>query len=56
MGPQHCLGIYVSFQSSSIINYLEPLIGEVFTAHFLDCHFDENVFPPLGGGNPIPEE
>ena len=50
------LGIYVGFQSSSIITYVEPLTGEVFTARFADCHFNENVFPPLGGGKPIPEE
>ena len=56
LGPQRRLGIYVSFQSSSIITYVEPLTGEVFTARFADCHFNENVFPPLGGGKPIPEE
>ena len=56
LGPQRRLGIYVGFQSSSIITYVEPLTGEVFTARFADCHFNENVFPPLGGGKPIPEE
>ena len=56
MGPQCHLGIYVGFQSSSIIKYLKPLTGEVFTACFADCPFDENVFPLLRGGNPIPEE
>ena len=25
---------------------------DVFTAHFIDCHFDENVFLPLGGDKP----
>ena len=54
LGPQRRLGIYVSFQS--IINYIEPLTGEVFIARFVDCHFDENIFPPLGGDKPIPEE
>ena len=29
LGPQRCFDIYVGFQSSSIINYIEPLIGEV---------------------------
>ena len=43
------LGIYVGFNSSSIICYLEPVTGDVFTARFADYHFDENVFPPLGG-------
>ena len=56
LGPQRRLGIYVGFQSSSIITYVEPLTGEVFTTRFADCHFNENVFPPLGGGKPIPEE
>ena len=50
------LWYYVGFQSASIINYIEPLTGEVFTARFADCHFDENFFPPLGGDKPIPEE
>ena len=43
-------------QSSSIIKYLEPCIGEVFTTRFANYHFNENVVPPLGGGKPIPEE
>ena len=54
LGPQCRLGIYVGFQSSSIINYIEPLTGEVFTARFANRHFDENIFPPLGGDKPIP--
>ena len=56
LGPQCRLGIYVGFQSSSIINYIEPLTREVFTAQFANYHFDENIFPPLGGDKPIPEE
>ena len=56
MGPQRRLDIYVGFQSSSIIKYLKPLTGEVFTTRFANCHFDENVFLPLGGGKPIPKE
>ena len=32
LGPQIHLGIYVGFQSASIINYNEPLTGKVFTA------------------------
>ncbi|KZV21423.1 serine/threonine-protein kinase fray2 [Dorcoceras hygrometricum] len=35
--------------SPSIIRYLEPQTGDVFTARFADCHFDENTFPMLGG-------
>ena len=32
LGPQRHLGIYVGFQSSYIINYIEPLTCEVFIA------------------------
>ena len=53
MGPQRRLGIYVGFRSPSIIQYLKPLTGNLFTARFANCHFDESVFPPLGGENPI---
>ena len=48
MGPQHWLGIYVDFDSPSLIHYLEPLTSDVFTARYPDCHFDENIFPPFG--------
>ena len=56
LDPQRRLGIYIGFQSSSIINYIEPLTCEVFTARFADCHFNEDIFPPLGREKPIPEE
>ena len=49
MSPQRRLVIYVGFDSPSIIRYLEPLTEDVFIACFADCHFNENVFPPLGG-------
>ena len=52
--PQRRLGIYVGFNSPSIIRYLEPLTGDVFT-RFVDCHFNETVFPPLGGEKSILE-
>ncbi|GJY07589.1 retrovirus-related pol polyprotein from transposon TNT 1-94 [Tanacetum coccineum] len=48
MGPQRRLGIYVGYETSSIIRYVEPLTGDVFTARFADCHFNEANFPPLG--------
>ena len=51
MGPQRRLGIYVGFESPSIIKYLEPMTGDLFTARFADCHFDESIFPTLGGKN-----
>ncbi|KAL0533327.1 hypothetical protein IC582_030143 [Cucumis melo] len=50
MGPQRRLGIYVGFESPSIIRYLEPLMGDVFTAQFADCHFNETNFPTLRRG------
>ncbi|KAL0392725.1 UNVERIFIED_CONTAM: Retrovirus-related Pol polyprotein from transposon TNT 1-94 [Sesamum radiatum] len=49
MGPQRKLGIYVGYESPSIVKYLEPLTGDLFTARFADCHFDESVYPTLEG-------
>ena len=51
MGPQRRLGIYVGYESPSIIRYLEPLTSDVFQARFADCHFDETRFPTLGEQN-----
>ncbi|KAM1003140.1 hypothetical protein ACFX2C_003502 [Malus domestica] len=42
-GLQQRMGIYVRYDSLSIIRYLEPLTGNLFTAHFADCHFYETV-------------
>ena len=56
MGPQQRLEIYVGFDSPCIIRYLEPLTDDVFIVRFADCHFNESVFPSLGGENSIPEE
>ena len=49
MGPQRRIRIYVGFDSPSIIRYLEPLTGDVFTAQYVNCHFDEYVFTALQG-------
>jgi hypothetical protein len=49
IGPQRRLRIYIGFHSPSIIKYLEPLTGDIFTAHFADCQFDETIFPILRG-------
>ena len=49
MGLQRTLEIYVGYESPSIIKYLEPMIGDLFKARFVDCHFDESVYPTLGG-------
>ena len=39
--------IYVGFESPSIIKHLEPTTGDLFTARFADCHFNELVFPSV---------
>ena len=49
MGPQRMLGIYVGYESRSIIKYFEPRTGDLFTTNFVNCHFDELVYPTLGG-------
>jgi hypothetical protein len=51
MGPQRRLGIYIGYESPSIIKYLEPSTGDIFTARFANCHFDESNFPTTGGEN-----
>ena len=56
MGHQRRLGIYVGFLFALIIHYLEPLTGNLFTARFADCHFDEFVFQPLGEDKPNPNK
>ena len=48
MGPQRRLGIYVGFNSPSIIRFLEPTTGDLFIARFADCHFNETMFPSIG--------
>jgi len=49
MGPHRKLGIYVGYQSPSIIKYLEPLTGDLFTARYADCIFNEDHFSALEG-------
>jgi hypothetical protein len=41
--------IYVGFHSPSIIKYLEPLTGDLSTARYADCIFNEDHFLGLGG-------
>ena len=53
MGPKRRLGIYVGFDSSFIIRYLEPFIEDVFTTCFVVCHCNESVFLSLGGENSV---
>ena len=41
MGYQRKLEIYIEFESPYIVEYLEPLIGDLFMANFVGCDFDE---------------
>ncbi|KAM1104721.1 hypothetical protein ACFX19_013259 [Malus domestica] len=52
------MGTYVGYDSLSIIRYLEPLTGDQFTTHFVNCHFYETVFLSLRGDKNVnvPEE
>ncbi|KAL3675653.1 hypothetical protein R1sor_025601 [Riccia sorocarpa] len=50
MGPQRQMGIYVGAVSRSIIKYLNEL-GQLFTARFDDCRFDEGTFPLVKGAS-----
>jgi hypothetical protein len=49
MGPHRRMGIYVGYQSPSIIKYLEPLTGDLFMVRYADCIFDVDHFSALGG-------
>ena len=49
MGPQRKLGIYIGYESLSILKYLETIIGDQFTARYIDCIFNEDHFLALGG-------
>jgi hypothetical protein len=50
--PQRRKGIYIGFDSNSIIRCLEKTTADVYKAIFLDCHFSEDVFPTLNTGKP----
>jgi hypothetical protein len=39
----------VRFQSPSILKYLKPLTGDLFTTRFADCIFNDDHFLVLGG-------
>ena len=43
-------GIYVAYETVSIIRYLDPMTSDCHTARFADC-IDEDLFPTLGGDN-----
>jgi len=50
MGAQQKLGVYVGFESPSIIKYLVPTTGDLHKARFADSIFNEDYFLALGGG------
>jgi hypothetical protein len=50
MGPHRKMGVYVGYESPSIIKYLEPKTGDLFTTRYADSIFDEDYFSALGGG------
>jgi hypothetical protein len=43
------MDIYVGYHSPSIIKYLEPMTGDIFTARYANCIFNEDPFSVLGG-------
>jgi hypothetical protein len=49
MGPHRKLRIYIGYETPSIIKYLDPMTGDLHTARYADCVFDEDHFPVLGG-------
>ncbi|CAM6105430.1 unnamed protein product [Calypogeia fissa] len=51
MGPQRQKGIYIDFDSRSIIRFLEPITADVFKSRFQDCDFFEDAFPRLSTDN-----
>jgi hypothetical protein len=51
MGPHRRMRIYVGFQSPSILKYLEPLTGDLFTTWFANCIFNGDHFLALRGDN-----
>lgn len=51
MNPQIKLGIYVRYESPSIIKYLKSMTGDLFRSKFSNFHFDELVYLALRGEN-----
>jgi hypothetical protein len=43
------MGIYMGFQSLSILKCLQPLTGDLFTVWCANYIFNEDHFPALGG-------
>jgi hypothetical protein len=51
IGSYRLEGIYVGFDSPSIIRYVSPKTGTLSKARFQNCQFNERVFPPLTAGS-----
>ena len=51
MGPLRKSGIYVGYETVSIIRYSDPMTGDCHMARFADCIFEEDLFPTLGREN-----
>jgi hypothetical protein len=49
MGLHRKLGICVGYHSLSIIKCLEPFTGDLFTAQYTDCIFNDDHFSTLWG-------
>jgi hypothetical protein len=48
MDPHRKMGIYVGYHSPPIIKYLELMTGDLFTARYTDCIFNEDHLLVLG--------
>jgi hypothetical protein len=49
MAPHRKMDIYVGYHSPSITKYVNPLTGDLFTARYATCIFNEDYFPALRG-------
>ena len=49
MEPHRKLGVFVGYETPSIIKYLVPMTRDLHTIQYADCVFDEDHFPALGG-------
>ena len=47
VGPHSEEGIYIRFDSPSIIRYLVPTTGILLKARFVNCRFIEHIFPQV---------
>jgi hypothetical protein len=47
IGPHRQEGIYIGFDSTSIIRYLDPQTGNLLRARFVNCRFVETIYPTL---------